>query len=226
MYKIIQKNQKKLLAVFAALLMVVFILPNRNSGGMDRENIEMGKVNGKVVKLHEYEIVEKQWRLLNSIPIPLEDPRRGNVPSLTAFLFRGSGVYRDLVEHPDMFFLLIREAEARGIAVSPDALQNALMTGLSEYAQARGMGISPEGMRQFASQILARPSGSVVDTQLLQAAGENLMRVQALIDSVGSAVKVSEPELRRRLAEEQQVKLNVVEFDVDAFKAAVPAPSE
>ncbi|HWE96206.1 MAG TPA: hypothetical protein VG269_19740, partial [Tepidisphaeraceae bacterium] len=126
MYYIIKKNQKKLLALFAAGLMIVFILPaGLKNGSSGREHGRpIGQLGKTTVYSEDREQARSDWRLLSQYRafIPEINPR-GVVP-YTAHL--GASLFEQIEKHNELFFLLQKEAEQRGIRVSQDEVGHIL----------------------------------------------------------------------------------------------------
>ena len=69
MYRFIQKNKKKFLAIFGVLLMIVFILPaglDQFAGG-GRDPV-LAKLGDDEIHASEFQAAEQDWRLLNELP--------------------------------------------------------------------------------------------------------------------------------------------------------------
>lgn len=202
MYKFIQRNQKKFLAVFAAGLMIVFILPNTGiltggggQGGMDAANAVIG---GRDVSYSEVAASREAWERLKNFKIsPFHD---------APYVYHlGPQLVQQIENEPDLFFLLQEEARQAGIAVSPERIQTVME---KDFAVRPGT----TGGAAF---------------QNLEAALKRFLLVKSYADRLASNVKISEPLVRHELAiRGQEMKLNLVDLSADAFKDAVEPPTE
>ena len=203
MYKFIQRNQKKMLAVFGVVLMIAFIIPTTfKNGGAGRGDQVVGKVGDFKVLASDEEQARHEIQLLKSIgysrlftlgaPSPSSRDPDAKPEALAAF-----------EQHPLLFALLQREAQQEGIQVSDEQL------------------------KQVREQILPklRTRGSQIDPEDVAAAIEHLMLVDASYQRAASNVKVTSPQVRLSLARENRVKLNVVELNPARFREQVPAPT-
>jgi hypothetical protein len=123
MYKFMQRNRKKMLAVFAVGLMIVFILPQvafDKTRGTSREVI--GHVGGEAVHAGEVRSALEQWRSLSDY-------------QLTAEL---SLVGQDMEDHPELFVLLQTEARQLGLR-PPESQIDELLSFIARSSAMRGM---------------------------------------------------------------------------------------
>src|SRR5438067_2488265 len=131
MYYFIKKNQKKMLAIFAAGLMVVFILPTTYKSNLTRHERVVAHVGKTPIYGDEKAQAEEQWNLLSS---------PGNQQMTASIL--GRGLFSEIngepeyqvKPHPELFLLLQIEARQRGFTV-PDSEVNAFLQNVdSPYA--------------------------------------------------------------------------------------------
>src|SRR5687768_11769292 len=110
MYKFMQRNRKKMLAVFAVGLMIVFILPQvafDQQRGTSQEVI--AHLGGEEVTAGEGRQAMEQWRTIQR--------------DLT-FAIQWTGVvFDDIERNPELFLLLQKEAKQMGLRV-PEARLN------------------------------------------------------------------------------------------------------
>src|SRR5689334_6278314 len=124
MIKVFQRNQKKLLAIFGVLLMIVFILPSgmKNARGISDHAVD--KINGNKIYASEMRLAREEWTWLSRQPA--YDPQTGQrVPIPVAQLSKP--VADDITKHPEMFLLLQKEAEQDGVQVSNDLVNSILV---------------------------------------------------------------------------------------------------
>lgn len=205
-----RRNQKKLMAVFAAGLMIVFILPVGVDQLMGGRDVVMARAAGEAVTFTDLQRASQQWELLKSLPDPssqfgaplvfrLEEVALEIDPGLAqSFMGRGGGEAR----HPELFLLLQREAERAGVRVSDEQVQ--------ELAERLG-----------PTPLLTGPRAP--DTREALRA---LLLVQGLVQQYAGAVKVSAPMVTRQVALQHQVpSLRVAEFAAEPLKQDLPAPT-
>jgi hypothetical protein len=203
-----RRNQKKFLAVFAALLMVMFILPfgtGQLGGGQNGHDPVVAYAGKDEIHASELGNARTDWEMLKRVPI--ESPR-------VAMLFGASPFQRmpyayqlgtlamQIEQDPELYLLLQKEADQAGVRVGPDRVEDVLR------------------------QINLSPNVSPEERAQWQRAVRSFLQVKSLYDRVTSNVKVSEPEVVQRLAQTaQEGTLNLVEFNADEFKAATTAPT-
>ncbi|MDB5354090.1 MAG: hypothetical protein JWN24_543 [Phycisphaerales bacterium] len=203
MYYLIKKNQKKLLAVFAVGLMIAFLLPTgmkNGSFGRGRTK-QIGQLGKTPVFAEDRDEARSEWKILSQYQTYMpEIYQRGPIPYVYKL---GIPLAQEINQHNELFFLLQKEAEQRGIRVSNDEVAQTLKN-------------------QFN---IAADENSPLAEQLRPALSHFLM-VQALRDRLSSDVKISEPIWTHALAEGmQKVRLNLVEFSATDLKATLPPPT-
>ncbi|MDB5304372.1 MAG: hypothetical protein JWM97_1921 [Phycisphaerales bacterium] len=203
MYHVIKKNQKKLLAIFAAALMVVFILPTgmKNGSMSGGKGKQIGQIGKTPVYADDREQARNEWKLLRQSPAYLPEINPRNYSSYVLKL--GKVLAVEIEKHNELFFLLQKEAEQRGIRASTDEVAQTLKNQFS---------IDPTDKSDHAEQLRSALSHFIV--------------VQALRDRLNSDVKISEPMWTHQLADAgQKIRLNLVEFNAADLKATLPAPT-
>ena len=200
MYKFIQKNQKKFLAVFGVLLMIVFILPTSFKNSLSRGDLTIGSVNGDRITGNELGQAKSELEFLHQKRfLPLYE--LGSGPNL-----RTSVSVFDKYFHGDdgalAYLLLQKEAEKEGFAVSTQAAD---ATVASVY---KGEALTQEQL-----------------DQLTPAVGR-FMLVQAAFERASESVKASKPLVQYFLAEGlQKTKLSLVEYSGADLEKSIPAPT-
>ena len=189
-----RRNQKKLLAVFAAGLMVVFILPNTcGQRTSEREDPVVAYVGEQKVHASELGAARADWEMLRRIPVrsprvaqQLGQPWYQPIPYAYEL---GATLATEIEQTPELFLLLQKDADRAGIKVAPDRVDSAM----------RELNISP--------------NVSAEEKERWRRAIDSFLRVKSLHDRVTSNVKVSDPAITHLLATmAQEVKLNLVEF--------------
>ena len=201
MYRFFQRNQKKLLAVFGAFLMVVFILPTTfNSNRGARENPVVAYLGDEKVRASEFGQARADWDAVRRVAIPV-----GPFQQISYARLKLGRVAMEIEQSPELFLLLQKEALRQGIRIAPDRVDN------------------------LAQEFDLRGNANAEEKERLRHAAEAFLLVQTLHDRVMDNVKVSEPRVERQLAlDEQEVRLNLVELRADTFEksAAAPTPQE
>ena len=173
MYKFLQRNQKKMLAVFGVFLMIVFVLPYtafNSSGG--RENPVVAYIGDEKVRANEFGQARADWEAVRRISIPV-----GPFQQISYVRLKLGRVAAAIEQSPELFLLLQKEALRQGIRVSPDRVDDLL-----------------------AKDFNVPQSANKDDRERMRHAAEAFLLVQALYDRVLDNVKVSEPRVERRLS--------------------------
>lgn len=202
MYYLIKKNQKKLLAIFGALLMVVFIIPPAAKYGNSHHDPVVAKVGDTDITDSQMRLARDEWELVYGIGIP--DPRLMQQRVRLPYLMLPPAVVQQIQDHPELFLLLQLEAKEDGLAVDPD--------------QARSLVANIQNDIDVTS-----PRAQ----EAVRAAGA-LLLVQAEVNRLGNAVKVSAPVWQHAAQAEQMVRLNLVEFPTGEYvkNVSVPTPEQ
>jgi hypothetical protein len=116
MYRFIQKHGKKLMAVFAAFLMISFAATGLSPGGSGRNPV-VGRIDGEKIRGQDVFAARADWQLLQKIP----DQRGRPLSSLL-----GPQTDAEISRNPILFLLLQKEAQQLGVTVSNDTLQGML----------------------------------------------------------------------------------------------------
>src|SRR5881396_3029797 len=105
MYRFFQRNQKKLLAIFGAFLMVVFILPGTvGSGRGRRSNPVVGYLGDEKIRAMEMGQARADWDLLKRIPLRVSQFQR-----ISWVNYKLGAVANEIDENPELFLLLQKE---------------------------------------------------------------------------------------------------------------------
>ena len=206
----LRKNQKKILAVVTAFLMVVFILDfaiSQRFGNQRTDPVVAYLGDDERITASEAGLARQEWDLLKrasahspQMAIALRRSPFEPIP----FTMKLGYLALEIDEHPELFLLLQKEALRNGIRVSP----------------ARVDAIIDDPM-------LMPPRAGAENKERMRHAVEGFLLVQALYDRFASNVKVSEPVVEKAFAGTgQEVSLNLVELTADQFKAATTAPTE
>jgi hypothetical protein len=211
MYRFIQKYKKKLLAVFAVGLMIVFILPTTLQSGSAGERV-LAYIGDEELLASEIQQAAQEWQLLSELragpqsrfsgPLPFTFRLGWNETSeLELLQGRPPVPVQAITTDPRLFLLLQKEARRMGVAVSEDQLQEVLINELP-------------------------PAQNRETQELLTHAVRSFMLVQNAFERAASVVKVSEPVRKHALAQQMQtLDLRLVEFAGTEFAGAVPPPT-
>lgn len=134
MYKFIQRNQKKMLAVFSVGLMIVFILPSTMKQRQRHQEIAF-HVGKEEVTYGEMRQAAQEWRQILQY-LPMQARQIGSITG-------------DMERNPEYFVLLVKEAQQMGLRVSKTQVDENL-TDTARFAQMLGRPIPPLGELQPA----------------------------------------------------------------------------
>jgi len=201
MNKFIRKNQKKLLGVFGAFLMIVFVIQLAPKG-MQSGPVEhvAGTLGG--AKVTQFQILNAvdEWQLLKHLHYT---DQNGQVSSTLEHLL-GPTTAAVIDRNPRSFFLLLADAQQQGIMVDNETLQSVLRNDISN--------LPAEG-----SDDMDRVVQSVHDC----------LTVQSLLARSAGVIKVTVPLRQFLLARaDQMITLNLVNFPASQYLDKVKAPSD
>jgi hypothetical protein len=213
MIKYIRKNNKKVLALFSAALMVAFAAQTRygSPGGGNRGNTVIGHIGTAIVTEGDLDSAHQQWRLLRQAMVVEYPPQSGQYQSFVALAFQPT---QTIDQDPTLYLLLLQEAQKRGIEVSEQDVQNFLT-------------------RQ---QILIQmPSGSVAQFDQIQSVDPDyyidireaiagFLRVEQASGQAIDLCKFSRPLKDLELAENHQnITVRTVTFGANKLSGKIPA---
>lgn len=220
MYYIIKKNQKKLMAIFAVLLMISFVATfsvGRAGGGGQRSNPVVGHMGKTPIYDSQVRDAREEWAWLSRyqfrsvIGQPMKLPAHLIADAITGgqgmapmmFQFQAENIGDQAVEtidqHPEAFLLLKLEAIQDGLNVTPDEANSFLKN-------AMGMTINN-------------------DNSLATSAVQDAMLIGRELAHLKEAIKVSQPLWQHDAVETQSVRLNILDFRASDFQKGIPAPT-
>ncbi|MGH7178112.1 MAG: hypothetical protein ACREJC_12090 [Tepidisphaeraceae bacterium] len=221
MLKFFRRNSKRLLAVFGVVLMIAWFAPNYGSGGGlwgDHRRL-VGYVGDEKVYDADFDRAKQQWELLmRTVCINVRSGQDSQwAPVLPAL--SGSPPMRILIDqvsaHPELYFLLQKEADRMGVTVSPEQVDFLFknQNWAIQYVDGRIMAIEDVPNRRLA--------------EACRDAVASFVRVQESLARAQSVVRISEPMGRANLAGElQEIKIRFVEFSAKEFEAKVQQPTD
>jgi hypothetical protein len=145
MHNFIQRNKKKLLALFGVLLMIVFILPSTFRGQTSRD-VPAGTVGGVRLSAADLEHAARELRALGIVSqTSLTESQDAQIMSV---------LYGQYHDKPITYLLLQKEAEAAGVVPSADAVDN-LAADIQNVAKATGLEVVPHDVARHFLQVTA-----------------------------------------------------------------------
>ena len=252
MNKYFKKNQKKILAIFSAGLMVAFALPSMTSNS-SRGQATVGTIDhGKVmITGREYNNCHNEWQALKHqfggraiaavlagidridetlVVKVLGDPQvTQKIEMLESYAQQNPMFYR-ILSQQDPETGALADASRAGMPVFVQIENNdELFVLLVKEAQQMGVGVSND---LVDSILQARGLTRDADPELyetLEMSLRSLLMVNNAAARAASVVKVSQPELHNLLAtQRQQLSLDLVEFNYKDYldKIAAPTPEQ
>src|SRR4051812_5102796 len=135
MYRFIRKNNKKLLAIFTAFLMIVFILPSSSRMFQPDRNVLMGHLGDEKIYATNVRQAQLEWEALKRIYVPSRNPQVRWEP-VWHLIFPPDVFQNEFAEqisqHGDMFYLLQREAQKMGAQPNEQAMQQLMEGALTQ----------------------------------------------------------------------------------------------
>ena len=205
MYKFIRKNQKKMLAISTAFLMIAFLIPTfgRKSDG----DQVVGKIGEKPVHLNEVVRARREWDLLKGqlfVRVPDESGTSRGVRWVPLAEVMGPAAYQQIEGKTDLYLLLQREAQDMGIVVDSEQVDRLIKT---------------EIQANFDTSDPARADD-------VRQAVTHFLLVRDAYQRSADVIKVSDPYRRYELANQlQSIKVNLVEYSAKDFQDKVAAPT-
>ncbi len=203
----LRKHQKKLLAIFASFLMIVFILPNALRPSPQSRNTLMGHLGDEKIYAENIRASQLEWDALKHVLIQGNNPQERWVPIVQVMF--SPQTLEQFEEHPAMFYLLEREAKKIGAQPNEQAMQELLQTAATPSGDGRLL-----------------PIEQADNADLLRQAIVDLLTVQGSFNQQRDLVKLSEPVRQYELATQgQQISTDLVEFKSSDFANRVQNPT-
>lgn len=212
MRSIIDQYRRPILAVFGIVLMIVFILPPTLKSGADaRNNPVIGHVGKEAVHARDNALAEHQWeRVLRQVFVRTGMPQQPWAPIVAAYL--DPAAITAINDHKQAYFLLLKEAEQRGVTVNPAEV--------SEILNSPGVGIADRANgRLIAYSDMTDPE----EAEAIRDAVTRLLVVRNSFQVAQDTIKISQPVRRQLIAQNfQTVNLQVVDVPGSQFTPAAP----
>jgi hypothetical protein len=196
MYKFLQRNNKKMLAVFGVLLMIVFVLPSSNflNPGPGGADLAYGYTAQRTLTRGEVAHGREEWELIKGQQMFMPEARQ-----LVPYIYHlGPELAQEIDQHPDLYVLLQDEAKQLGFGVSDERISEVI-----------------------AQDPFLRP-GAAASAEFRRAM-RGFLLVQAYVDRVASSAKPSEPMVQRAIAAfTQQASVSLAELTAEQFKPKGP----
>jgi hypothetical protein len=203
MYRWMQANSKKMMAIFGVLLMIVFVLPTTTQFGSDPDPVR-GHVGEEKITATQLMQAAQEWEFLSERVAPFGPMLDFGDSAAWPHVLFAENVREQFDLNPELFFLLQREARQMGVQVHRDRL--------NQISGALGT-------------ILPRPA-NLDEAEFRSRALEHLLLVGDAFDRAGSAIKISEPRVKAEMAEQYQtLRVKLVDFRAADFIKDVPAPT-
>lgn len=212
MLKIIQKNQKKIMAFFGVALMLTFLkglVPDSQRSAFSPRQV--ATLNGQSVTQVQIAAAGAQWQLLKSLRYvdpsqPDAEPRSllaaildpgREIPELSTAINRAN-------QNNPLFFLLVQEARQQGLLIANEQFQNFL-----------------------TNNVAPLPEEGTAERDQVEQAVYNCLLVRQMLDRAASAIKVSRPYQSLLLAQyAQNISLKFVPITSSHFEGNIPTPTQ
>ncbi len=200
MHVFIKKNQKKLMAIFAVVLMVAFLIPTVATRGQRSDRVSATVFESQPVYASELAQARGEWERLKSVQI-FNPYQYGNIPIVYRL---GQSAVEEINRHPELFCLLQVEARDLGITVTDDQVETLLKS----------------------DQVRLPAMNDISEYERTRSALAGLLLIENGFERIASNVKISNPLGKRLLAQNfQEIKVGLVEFPVAEYTTQVKAPT-
>ena len=209
------KTGKIVLAVLGVILMIVFILP-ASMQGLPGADPTLGKLSDQEVRQSDILNASRLFDYASeNILVPVAE---GQLASLTDLVFQNFA--RRLHEDPELFYLLLEEAQRTGATMPRDPLVSQLtLGGVEVVIRDRS---APGGQQRVPFADLA---GEQLREQVLLAAGA-VLSVDRSLGMHADVARVSAPVVDYYIAiQSQRAAMKTVVFDAANYLQQAPAPS-
>lgn len=247
MYYSIKKNQKKLMALFAVLLMISFVATfsvGRSGGGSGRADTVVAHIGSTPVYDSELRAAQNDWTWARRTPV--SDPIRGQeLPvAIDAIVFGASGIPRppamprDNADFEKWFERSMRWRRVYGLQYQvgmsiADSFyraadqHNELLYLLPEEARRDGLQVDPNGdlVNAYLFNALGVQPSQIAADSTARSAVQRLLLVGAEIERLKNSLKVSQPLWRHEAVDTQSVRLTLLDYRSSDFERSIPAPT-
>lgn len=210
MIKWIRKNEKKVMALFAVVLMVMFIkglVPDTQSTNTTSRPV--ATLAGTKISQSQINFANEEWQYLKTLRYvdpnrPDDQPKILVVQILSAELAGQINQTQNSNQTSPLFFLLAQEARREGIVVSSEELQ----TYVNSFVQ-------------------PLPAAGTDERDRLEEAVADCLMISQMIQRDDEVIKISRPYQQWILARTQQdVSVKIVPILASSFLSQVAAPTD
>ncbi len=210
MIKIIRKNQKKLMAVFAVGLMVMFIkglVPDTGPGNPAAHAV--GTLAGAKVTGVQLKNYTDEWQFVRRLYVADPNHPDAQPQPLVLYLLGGELANRinqnlNSSQGAPLYFLLVQEAIRQGIVIPNEQLQTFLV-----------------------SDVHPLPEAGTEERENVELAVSHCLMIQRMMERATSVVKITRPLQQYYLARNgQDLSLKFAPILATSFLSQVPAPTD
>ncbi|MGD0463974.1 MAG: hypothetical protein ABSB74_15935 [Tepidisphaeraceae bacterium] len=210
MFKTIRKNQKKFMALFGVVLMVMFIKGLVPDTGPSRPSARIvGTLAGTKITQTQLNNVTEEWQFLRRLYVvdpnhPEAEPQSLVVNRLGPELVSRINQSLSSSQNTPLFFLLIQEAIREGIDIRAEELQTFL-----------------------TSYVRPLPEAGTDERESVEQAVSHCLMIRRMIDRADSVIKITRPLQQLSLARNaQDLSVKFVPVIAASFLDQVPAPTD
>lgn len=213
MYQFFRKNNKKLMAIFGAVLMVAFLIPTFNRPGPGSVDRVVGMIGTTEVHQDDLRQVDQEWAFLTQ-RVVVNSGAASDSQWMPIVALMPQEFVDATRQDSTAYYLLLQEARQMGM--------------VPELAEADDLMSRP----QFAVNL---PDGRKVPLQdvpdeamreSVRAAVADLAMVRSAFDRAVDVVKISSPIVQHEIALRlQQIKVRVVDFPAKSYEDKIGTPT-
>lgn len=247
MYYIIKKNQKKLMAIFAVLLMISFAATYSvgRGGGGGRSDVIVAHMGATAIYDSEFRAAREEWDWVRQTGV--RDPMQRRIPvAVDAILFTfiprppdaSSGGDQERYYQWLGRYLFARPGDPgageyrQALTIASSAFEAIdqhpeLFFLLSEEARRDGVQVSADGdeVNEYLFNVLGVQPDKIPSGSMARVSLQRLLLITGELRRLMNAVKISEPAWQHDAAQAQSVRLSLIDFRADDFQKSVAAPT-
>ncbi len=216
MIKLIRNNQKIFIAAIGIFAMISFVVGFGGTGGTGRlgpVERELGRAGGKALTNTDAAAAHAELAAVDAYARGFNLRQTGGQSASVLDAYLGRDVAKNVLERPELFVLLRREALAGGAVPNPQQAQEVMDDHLGGTAK-DGAPVDP-------------PSPDSDNYALIREGIGDVVLVANYYDRVTAALKPSRPAVDRALAAaDQTIQLSVVPLPANPITAPAPTPQQ